>query len=160
MPKRTHLTSYLFNRMLITNRSLCNVSVTLSFGFNFTYFLIHGSCSTNCNHLVPLQSHEWPPTVSFLLESSGIITSGSGFLSFLSFLANFWMVPSLINLSISSFNYLHSSVVCPWFSWKHQYFVLSCLLALSKLCLVGHLTSLLFFLIYMSMCIHESFKGA
>lgn len=105
VPMRTRFTSYLSNLMLTINRSLCNVSVTLSSSPNFTSCLVHGSFSTERTYsgvrlffpLYPLgpPTITWiNPTGSFLSEFTGILTLNSGLLSSLSFLANLLSVPS------------------------------------------------------------------
>lgn len=56
---------------------------------------------------------------------SKVVSSGSNLFFSFRFFVNFQRVPSLISLSISSFNFWHSSIMWPWSSWKRQYFVLS-----------------------------------
>lgn len=124
---RTHLKLYLFSQTLITNGSLCNVSITLSFGLNFTSFLIHGSCSTDITSskvylFFLLQFLRFP--CNHMYDTNGFIFIRVFRYSYLRFWSIIFFVffgklskgAILISLLISSFNYLHSLVMCTWSS--------------------------------------------
>lgn len=136
---------------------------------SFFYFA-HGSYSMDkmssaTRLFLPLPLMRPPVITCITLMASlwmvflGVLTSGSSLLSSLSFLMNFQSVSSLISLSISSFSYRHSSIICLWSSWNQQYLVLSHLPAFSGLSLKGHLASLSCFLIHIKMCIRDSFNA-